>query len=97
MIKETKKQRIEILAKQLQVAGDPSRLKILCLLFADKKACVSDIAKKMGASVAIISHHLQPLVNVGILKSDREGKRICYSLSDKVFAKDLKQFICKYK
>ncbi len=93
----TKKQNIELFAKKLRVAGDSSRLRILCLIFSDKKVCVSDIAKELGMSVAITSHHLQSLAKEGLLLSSREGKKICYSLSKNDMVTDLKKFICRYK
>ncbi len=93
----TKKQNIELLAKKLRVAGDSSRLRILCLIFSDKKVCVSDIAKELGMSVAITSHHLQSLAKEGLLDPSREGKKICYSLSKNKMVVDLKKFICRYK
>ncbi len=92
-----KKQKMELLAKKLRVAGDPSRLKILCLIFSDKKVCVSDIAKELGMGVAITSHHLQSLAKEGLLESSRDGKKICYSLSKNDIVTDLKKFICRYK
>ncbi len=89
-------QKIELLAVKLQTAGDPNRLKILCYIFNVKKACVSDIAKHLKMNVAIISHHLQALSRENLLESDREGKRICYSLSKSEIVSDLQKFICKH-
>ncbi len=89
--------RIQIISKKLQVAGDSNRLKILCYIFKVKRACVSDIAKKLKLSIATVSHHLQILAIENLLISDREGKKICYSLSKVDFMRDLKNLICKYK
>ncbi len=96
MKSSAKLQKIELLAKKLQTAGDPSRLKILCHLFKAKKPCVSEIAGELKMNVAIISHHLQSLTKEGLLESNREGKKICYTLSGAGFMTDLKKFICKY-
>ena len=85
------------LAKLMRTAGDESRLKILCVIFNDKKVCVSDIAKKLNMSVAIVSHHLQVMSKEKLVLPLREGKRICYELPKKPFVMDLKRFICKYK
>lgn len=89
--------RLNELAKLMRTAGDESRLKILCIIFNKKKVCVSDIAKELDMSIAIVSHHLQALSREGLLLSVREGKRICYELPTDPFVKDLKKFICKYK
>ncbi len=85
------------LAKLMRIAGDESRLKILCIIFKKKKVCVSDIAKELDMSIAIISHHLQVMSRKGLVVSLREGKRICYELPKDPFVSDLKKFICKYK
>jgi DNA-binding transcriptional ArsR family regulator len=85
------------LAKLMRTAGDESRLKILCIIFGKKKVCVSDIAKELKVSVAVVSHHLQVMSKEGLLISVREGKRICYELPKDQFVKDLKKFVCKYK
>lgn len=89
--------RLNELAKLMRTAGDESRLKILCVIFNENKVCVSDIAKKLDLSVAIVSHHLQVMSTHGLVAPIREGKRICYQLPRKPFIKDLKKFICKYK
>ncbi len=89
--------RLNELAKLMRTAGDESRLKILCVIFNEQKICVSDIAKELNMSVAIISHHLQVMVKENLLISIREGKRICYKLPKGRFVNDLKKFICKYK
>ncbi len=89
--------RLNELSKLLRTAGDESRLKILCEIFSKKKICVSDIAKELNLSVAIVSHHLQVMSRDGLVVHLREGKRICYELPKDPFVKDLKKFICKYK
>ena len=91
------KQSIENLAKKLQVVSDPNRLKILCYLFTEKKACVSDIAKNLSVSVATASYHLQALDKEGLLEPKREGKKICYTVSKVDLMADLIKFICKHK
>lgn len=93
----TSNQKIEQLAKKLQTAGDLNRLKILCYIFSAKKACVSEIAKKLDMSVATTSHHLQALAKEDLLQPAREGKMICYTLGGAEVTADLKKFICKYK
>ncbi len=89
--------RLNELAKLMRIAGDESRLKILCVIFGKKKVCVSDIAKELGMSIATVSHHLQVMSRKGLLTPIREGKRICYELPKDPFVEDLKKFVCKYK
>lgn len=88
---------LEEMAKKLQMASDPSRMRIICAIMDGNRACVSDIAKRLDLSVAIVSHHLQALAQEGLIKPEREGKMICYQIEKTEFMKDLKGLICKYK
>jgi len=93
----TKKyKKIETLAKQLLAAGDPNRLKIMCLIIKKKYICVSDVSNTLDISIATTSYHLQALTKAKLLKPAREGKKICYSLTNTDIAKDLRKIICKY-
>ena len=89
--------RLNELAKVMRTAGDESRLKILCVIFRERKICVSDIAQDLNLSVAIVSHHLKVMARDGLLSPQQEGKCTFYYLPDKPLALDLKKFICKYK
>lgn len=95
-IKIKKNKHLNDLASHLLVIGDPSRLKILCVIFNTKKACVSEIAKRLNMSVAIVSHHLRTLAGENIVIPKREGKKVCYLVANKPLIKDLKNLICKY-
>lgn len=91
------KKNIEKLAQKLQISSDPNRLKILCLLFGGQKACVSDLAEKLGLSVAVVSYHLQALSKEKLVKPIRDGKMVCYNIEESDFMADLKSLICKYR
>lgn len=83
------------LSETLALAGDPARIRILCLLFEHREVCVSDISLSVKMSIAAVSHHLQLLANAGLIEGMRQGKKICYSLSEEPLAIDLKKLICK--
>ncbi|MFA6601858.1 MAG: metalloregulator ArsR/SmtB family transcription factor [Candidatus Paceibacterota bacterium] len=91
------KRELSEIARLLRVAGEPSRIEILCVIFQGQKICVSDIASELHMSVAIVSHHLQVMAEEGLLKPYREGKCAFYAFTDEGFAGDLKVLICKYK
>lgn len=82
------------LAKLLQAAGDPVRIRIICILFQDKKFCVGDIAEMMQMSMSALSHHLQILKEAGLLTSSRDGQMICYSIVKQPFTEQLKKLLC---
>lgn len=87
---------LNVLAEQLLLVGDYTRLKILCIIFNNNGACVSQITKILESNIAITSHHLNALSDAGLLTTKRDGKKICYSLSKDPFLADLKRLICKY-
>lgn len=97
MQKVLDKTKVKKLSNMLSVTGDENRLKILCFLFQNKKYCVGDIAEGVGLSIANTSHHLQTLAKTGLVDQQREGKNICYQISDHAFIKDLKKVICNFE
>lgn len=87
-------EQLDQLAKLLQAAGDPVRIRIICIVFQDKKFCVGDIAKMMNMSMSAVSHHLQILKDAGLLTSNRDGQMICYSIVKQPFTEQLKKLLC---
>ena len=62
--------------------GDPTRVHILSLLRQNEELCVNDIAEGVELSQSAISHQLQILKQMHLIKFRREGKNIWYSLAD---------------
>ena len=81
-------------ARFLALAGDQSRLRVMCLLFSRRDICVSDIAAKLGVSVAAVSHHLRLLRDNGLVRAKREKNNICYTLVGNAFTRNLKRLMC---
>lgn len=75
-------------AEIFQKLGDPTRLKILWILFHSRE-CVSDIAAAVGMSKAVISHHLQILKRANLVNTQRIGQEIHYSFNDSLPEADL--------
>lgn len=82
-------------ARFLNLAGDETRIKILCYLFQNRKACVSEIAGVLNMTLPNISQHLRVMKDNGLLESKREGNTICYSLVDTHSMRYLEKIICK--
>lgn len=69
------------LANMFSVLGDPTRLKIvLCLM--EKEASVTEIVNALGLTQSAVSHQLRILKDAHVLKSDKVGKMVFYSLND---------------
>ena len=61
-----------------------SRLQILKLI-KDKKLCVNAITNKIGISQSAVSQHLSVLKKAGLVKSDRYGSIIHYTIDNNQF------------
>ena len=69
------------LADLFKVFADTTRIKILFALL-EQDRCVADIAEIIGATQSAVSHQLRTLKQAHLVKFQREGKNIIYSLSD---------------
>ena len=61
--------------------ADPTRVKILTLLL-DQEVCVTCLAEEIGISQSAVSHQLQILKQMRLIKYRREGRNMLYSLAD---------------
>ncbi len=61
------------------VFADYTRVKILSAL-AISQLCVTDISRILDINQTTVSHQLRYLKSAGIVKSERQGKIIFYSL-----------------
>lgn len=69
------------LADLFKTFGDTTRIKILYALMGHD-LCVADIAEMIGATQSAVSHQLRTLKQARLVKFQRDGKNVIYSLSD---------------
>ena len=69
------------LSELFKALGDPTRIKIIFILFKDEM-CVCDIAESLNMTQSAISHQLRTLKNARLVRYRRDGKVIYYSLDD---------------
>lgn len=69
-------------AQTFAFLADPTRLKIINLLFEarEKRICVNDIAKAVGASSSATSHQLEKIESRGLVNCQRQGNTMCYKI-----------------
>lgn len=72
---------VEKLAKILKVLGDPNRLNIVMSIGRDSRS-VTEIINVTGLSQTLVSFHLKALRNASIVRTERNGPFIFYSLAD---------------
>lgn len=75
------KETFHSIAKFFSIIGDCTRCKIL---FALKEApmCVCDLANVLSMTKSSISHQLSKLKSAGVVKCEKTGKQVFYSLDD---------------
>lgn len=69
------------LADLFKVFSDTTRIKILYALF-DAPRSVGDIAETIGATQSAVSHQLRILKQARLVRFDRDGRSLIYSLAD---------------
>lgn len=69
----------ENLAPLCKAAGEPARLRILNLLRGGTR-CVCDVQGLLGLPQPTVSRHLAALRHAGLVRDERRGPRVLYSL-----------------
>ena len=72
---------LDSLAELFKVFGDPTRIRILFVLF-ETEVCVCDLARALNMTQSAVSHQLRILKQSRLAKNRREGKSMFYSLAD---------------
>lgn len=70
----------EELATLAKALGHPARVKIVRILLR-KSACVcGDIVDELPLAQSTVSQHLKVLKEVGLIRGDVDGPRVCYCI-----------------
>ena len=72
---------INLLSSTFKALSDSTRLKIIHIL-SISPLCVCDIANILGITQSAISHQLRILRDLKLVKFERNGKLVIYSLDD---------------
>lgn len=73
---------IEELSEVFKALSDPTRLRLVKLLSDHEGAlCVNALAGELNVSQSAVSQHLRVLRQAGLVKSDRRGSSVHYSLA----------------
>jgi ArsR family transcriptional regulator len=78
-------EKINRVAEILKTIGHPVRLEILEVLEAEEPLAVSEIQDRIGIPTeqSLLSHHLIKLKDKGLLRSEKRGMNVYYSLEDR--------------
>lgn len=69
------------LSETFKALGDSTRIKIIYAL-SKKRLCVCDLAAILGMSQSAVSHQLRILRNLKLVRFEKRGKSVYYSLDD---------------
>ncbi len=71
------------LAAGFSALADPARLRVLSILAAspEGEVCVCDFVGPLAKSQPTVSHHLKILSEAGLVRGERRGKWVWYSLN----------------
>lgn len=69
------------LADLFSLLGDVTRLRIILTCLGNPTS-VGEIAKKLGLSSSLVSHHLRLLRGARLVRAERKGKQMFYSPLD---------------
>lgn len=65
-------------AKVFKALADPRRIEIVDMLAREGSQCGSELAARLGVSLALLCHHWEVLAEAGLVKKERRGQlRIC--------------------
>ncbi|GGH21188.1 ArsR/SmtB family transcription factor [Paenibacillus segetis] len=87
---------IEEMAEQFKLLGDKTRLKIVSILY-QQEMCVCHLVELLETTQPNMSQHLRKLKDAGLVREERRGQWIYYSLhiEDKPHLHDVLQYLPK--
>ena len=88
---------VESSAAFLKLLSNPTRLLVLCNLIESER-CVGDLERDLDISQSALSQHLSKMRDEGIVKSEKQGQHVFYSISDsdvEVIINVLYKLFCK--
>ena len=77
------REKLEKAAYILRTVAHPTRLAIVDLLNLNDRLSVNEMGEIIGVEQSLLSHHLKTMKLAGILKSEKEGQSVFYSLKER--------------
>jgi DNA-binding transcriptional ArsR family regulator len=84
------------MAESFKALADPTRLRLLALLFTGERS-VGGLAEYLDVSQSAVSHQLRILRNLNIVRYRKDGREVYYTLADEhvrdIFSRTLEHII----
>lgn len=74
-------EQITVIAETYRLLGDPTRLRVL-LACLEAPIAVGEIARRIGASPSLVSHHLRLLRAARLVRGSRVNREVHYRTAD---------------
>lgn len=74
----------ELVAAFFAILGHPKRVAIFCEL-RDGRRTVSELAERCGVTLPNVSQHLRTMRDKGVVRTEKVGQRVYYSILDERF------------
>jgi ArsR family transcriptional regulator len=84
---------IEQRARVFKALSDPTRLRIVEMLAEREEMCGSEMAEKLGISLALLCHHWSTLEYAGLITKRKEGQTASISLNQGLLSDSLKDLL----
>ena len=83
-MQEIPKDKIAAAAEGLRAIAHELRLSVLCHLM-DGPMCVHELMQRTGASQSNLSQHLSKMRMMGLLRNEKRGQEVYYSLANPAY------------
>ncbi len=80
------------LATVFKVLAHPARIAILEYISSQDACICNDIVAEIGLAQPTISQHLKELKNIGLIRGEISGKKVCYCIDPNRWQAIQKQF-----
>ncbi len=75
------------IAELCKALAHPARISIINFLIKKGECICSDVVDELPLSQSTVSRHLKELKNIGLIKGDIDGPRVCYCIDLKKWNK----------
>ena len=72
----------ELIARRFHALSDPTRLRIVSVLYTNGETSVSELTETLGSSQQNVSKHLAMLRDEGFVARRKQGTSSIYAISD---------------
>ena len=80
-------------ARVFKALSDPTRLRMVEMLANRDEMCGSEIADKLGISLALLCHHWKTLEHAGLVVKRKEGQTASISLNRQLLSDCFKEVV----